>query len=247
MRLINLVPLILLVSLVLITGCARVTAIRQHQDFDQLAKHSATAVIMPVQMKVELLTFTGENEKLAEDEMRLNLALRQAIRTKLGGTGLDFVTFDFGLEAQRDEDFAFSVTQAHEAFNIARRELYGEGAKEILENGGTFNTSLGPVLNLVADRTGADIAVFVRYAGFKKSAGMISKDIAAAVLIGALTGQAYMPAEVGSKVELALVSTNTGDVLWTNGMQANELSAKAVIQALSQFPDPQWKREAPVY
>lgn len=107
-----------------------------------------------------------------------------------------------------------------------------------------FKASVGEVVNMIADKTGADAVLLMEYDGFKKSQGKMAQEVVASVLLGVLTGQADAPMSTGSAVEVVLVDAWTGEVLWTNVKGGVHLNAQPADLAMDKFPDDVDPKEA---
>jgi len=219
----------------LLHGCSY-TSVRQHQDFHEYVKDVEYIVIAPPAVTVEEVTFTGENNKLHEKEELIRSGLMSLAKARLEERGFKVVEFDIDAEMEKDKDFAFEVNQVEEAFKQARQDLY-DGNQVTEEEKSKFNSSLGPVVNTIASRAGADAVLLLHYYGFEKSAGMIAKDIAASVLLALVTGGATATSSPeGSQVEVALIDGDTGAVLWVNTRAAPTLSADVTSATMYDLP-----------
>jgi len=218
----------------ILQGCAY-TAVRQHKDYHEYVKDVEYIVIAPPAVTVEEVTFTGENNQLTDKKALIQSQLINLAKAKLKERGFKVVDFDIDAEMEKDKDFAFEVNQVEEAFKQTRQELY-DGQQVAEEEKAKFNSSLGPVVNTIANRAGADAVLLLHYYGFEKSSGMVAKDIAAGVLLALLTGTVAASTTQGSQVEVALIDGDTGAVLWVNSRAAPTLSADVTSIAMSELP-----------
>ncbi len=139
----------------------------------------------------------------------------EGVTCKLEENNLKVISFDFSTEAANDEEFAYAITQAKEAWNKAKEDMYKEGMVSEKEKA-KFTTTLGSVLNQIAEKTGADASLLIQYNGFQKSDGAIAKDIAAGVLLAVLTGAVAVQPTEGAVVDIALVDNSSGKVIWAD-------------------------------
>lgn len=225
----------------LLVGCATYTEVRQHQNFQQHASEIETVVILPPDVAVELVTFTGENEALTDKQTTLAAELVKVVGAELKQDGLNVIEFDFAKAIETNQDLAFALTQCKEAYAKVKGGLYEKPVET--KNLDKFTASIDHFGNAVAEATGADALVVVEYNGFEKSGGMIAKDIAAGVLIAALTGAMPISPKEGAVVEIALISTSSGDVLWTNRKGNPQLNTAVAGMALKDLPDMKWLGE----
>lgn len=231
---------LILSVLVVVTSACSYTSVRQHQDFNEIAKSIDSVVVAPPTVTVELVVFTGENERLKEKEDAVGGTLVNLAAEKLQAQGLKVIDFDFEKAITEDEEFAYALTQCREAYQKAKQDLYN-GKSVLEEDKATFKTSLGAVVNTIAEKTGAEALVLMEYYGFEKSGGMIAKDVAASVLIGLLTGSVPIQPTEGSSLQIALIDTAGGDVLWTNVKSGPYLDATLAEHALRELPDTEWE------
>jgi hypothetical protein len=237
---------VLLISAALwLSGCSQ-TSVRHHQDFQAVAKTIDTVVIVPADVEIELINFNGDNEQLEEKAESIKKQIHVLAANKLTQEHLTVIDFDFKNEAAKDEDFAYALTQVKEAWGKAKEEMYKTGMIDEKKKA-NFKTNLGSVLNSIADKTGADAVVLMHYSGFEKSSGMITKDIASSVLVGVLTLGAVVPiqATAGAFLDVALVETASGKVIWANRKFGASADASPAEIAFKELPNLVWKSELP--
>ncbi|WP_372869948.1 hypothetical protein [Shewanella sp.] len=237
------INLFMAVLVVVLTGCSN-TAVRHHKDYQEAAKNVGSVVIFPADAEVELVVFDGDNERLTEKEVIIKNELYKIAKAKLEKENLQVIEFDFQQEAEKDENFAYAITQAKEAWNVAKQDMYKKGVVSE-KNKADFQTNLGSILNFVAEKTNADSALLMHFNAFEKSDGVIAKDVTTSILVGLLTAGAVVPVQTtqGSFLDVALVETTSGKILWANrraGAAADSSVAKGVLKEL---PDLVWKTE----
>ncbi|MDN3637250.1 hypothetical protein QWY82_00390 [Simiduia curdlanivorans] len=228
----------------LISACVSNTSVRQHQDYADIAKEVSTVVIIPPDVDIELVAFDGDNEELTEDQLLIAAEITAQAKGKLKSEGLTVIDFDIAGEMLADEEFAYAVTQCTEAWNAAKQELYVTGFVSE-EKKSSFQTSMGPVANAIAEKTGADSMLLMHFQGAKKSAGMIAKDVGTSVLVGVLTMGAVIPVQntEGATLDIALVETAGGRLIWSNRKALPQVSSALAGHALQELPDVTWKNE----
>ena len=235
--------IITLISVLTLTACAQ-TTVRHHQDFQEVAKTIESVVIVPAAVDIELIVFDGDNEKLTDKEELIRKEILALAKVKLEEENLKVIDFDFDAEAENDEEFAYALTQIVEAWDKSKEDMYKSGLVSE-EDKAKFKTSLGSVLNIIAEKTGAESALLVHYNAFEKSQGVITKDIASSVLVGVLTLGAVVPIQAteGSFIDVALVDTAGGKVLWANRKVGASADSSPAQIALSELPDLVWETE----
>ncbi|MFT5277563.1 MAG: hypothetical protein ACI8SK_001503 [Shewanella sp.] len=235
--------LLLLGTLAWLTGCAQ-TTVRHHQDFQEVAKNIESVVIIPADVDIELIVFDGDNEKLVDKEKTIQAEIHALAKVKLEAENLKVIDFDFKKEAENDEEFAYALTQAREAWDISKEDMYKKGVVGEKDKA-NFQTNLGSVLNIIAEKTGAESVLFMHFSSFEKSKGVIAKDVTSSILIGVLTLGAVIPIQAteGSFIDIALVETTAGKIIWANRKVGASSDSSAAQFALKELPDLVWETE----
>jgi hypothetical protein len=201
-------------ALVVASGCSY-TPVRTHPDFASAARKVQKVAVLSPDVEYTLLVLTGDDERLPEEERKVRQSLVSALPTLLEKRG--YVARE--LTPERVEaivkDANFTIEQAKTAYREASKRLY-ERDLVTEDEAGKFRVSIGPIGNAVAEAVDAEAFLFVRYAGFKKSEGLIAKEVVANAMLGVLTGVIVVPVATGASMEMALVDATTGDVLWSN-------------------------------
>lgn len=226
----------------LLHGCATYTSVRQHEDFQDSAKQIKSVVVLPPQVEIEMIVFSGENTPLDDKEHAISKEITSLAASRLSQEGLEVVDFDFNQAIKEDEEFAYAVTQCEESLKNATQDLYN-GTSVTVENKSNFKANIGPVVNAIAEKTGAESVLFMEYYGFEKSGGMVAKDITAAILLGALTGSVPVTPSSGSALNIALIDSTNGDILWNNVKSGPVLDGSLVNTNFDEFPDMTWESE----
>jgi hypothetical protein len=238
----NRFKLLAIVALAMLVGACAMTTVRQHQDLSDIARDIETVVIVPPDVDIELVVFDGDNEVLKDQQDRIGAAILDIAAQRLTEEHLEVIEFDFETEMRQDEEFAFVVTQCVNAWDAAKEELYQVGMLSE-EKKSEFRTTLGPVVNGIAEKTGADSVLLMHYVGMKKSAGVIAKDMATSILIGALTGSVAVQPTESAHIDVALVDAHGGHVLWSNRKLLTQVSPELARVALQELPDVTWETE----
>ena len=202
-----------LVTVVMASGCSY-TPVRQHPDFASAARKVQKIALLPPDVEYHLLVLTGDNERLPEEEKKVTANLTSTIPGLLEKRGYNVLPFN-SEKLQSGQDGNFTLQQVKAAYMEAAKQLYERG-RVGEEEAKQFRVSVGPVVNPVAEALQADGLLLVRYSGFKKSEGLIAKEVVAGALLGVLTGVVSIPAATGSSMEIVLLDATNGDVLWAN-------------------------------
>jgi len=173
-------PLLMAVSL-LLGGCATYTDVRQHKELTEEAQHIGSVVILPPEVAIELLTFTGENEREIQKQEATTARLKAEAKNALEAQGLTVIDYDFIKAGAEHPELAFALTQCGDALKKAEKTLYNKRVES--KNKDSFSESVGASANTIAELTGADALLLIDYQGFEKSGGMVAKDIVAGALL----------------------------------------------------------------
>lgn len=224
----------LLLLLLLLQGCSY-TSERQHPDFDINRRFIERVAILPPTVSVRLKTFTGEDEHMLDKEQALRQYLDKQARKVLVKNGYQVCDMHFDELAETDSELAFQIEQLKNAYAAASKDLYS-GETVAADDYKHFRVTVGPIVNRFAELADADALLLIEFAGIVKSEGQMRKEIAANILLGALTGTYAHPVSEVSAVEIALLDANTGDILWTNVKSAASVSGDVLGDALARIP-----------
>jgi hypothetical protein len=203
-----------MLALAVASGCSY-TPVRQHPDFASAARKVQKIAVLPPDVEYQLLVLTGDNERLPDEERNVTASLTSTLPGLLEKRGYSVREFSADKLQQAGKDANFTLQQVKTAYGEVSKQLYEQGMLTE-DEANQFRVSVGPVVNPVAEALEADGLLLVRYAGFKKSDGLIAKEVVSGALLGALTGVVVIPAPTGASMEMALLDAATGDVLWAN-------------------------------
>ncbi len=225
-----------LVGAALLAACApTLTTVREHPDLARAERPLQRLLLLPADVEVQRIVFNGDNARLTDKETAMARQLAVTVRPLFERRGYEVQDLDLDLATAESPDLRFSLEQVRTAYNKASGQLYQKAALP-KEQQASIRTSLGPIVNGLAEYGHADALVLVRCAAFEKSGGVIAKDIMAATLLAALTGVAAMSPNEGIMAELALVDGTTGDVLWTNVQTIAQASEPNLETLLTELP-----------
>lgn len=223
-----------LLSIVIwITGCAEIQT--KHPDITQHLQKIDTVVIAPPTVLVEYLTFTGENEALTDIEVVIRDQLMKQATEQLIARNYQVVFYDFNAALEADEEFAYTLTELREGFAQAKSDFVK--GKMLTGEEKRFRENMARSANVITGQAGADAILLLTYNGYRKSDGLIAKDMATSVILAALTGSVAVTPNEGAGLEVALVDGHTGDILYTNTAFAPTLSGVEVLgKSLVELP-----------
>lgn len=209
--------LLLSLTVALLAACTsmKTTTVRGNPDFTSAKRSVKTVALLRPEVEVTRIAFTGENDHDTSAEEDIRGKMCTTLQSALEQHGYQVKTALIDQLNGENKQLNFDFEQLKTAYTQASKELYAK--RNVPEQESTnFKVGVGPVANAFAITSGADALLYMRYVGFTKTGGQITKDILAAALIGALTGTAPVPAAQGGSVEVALIDGASGDVLWTN-------------------------------
>jgi len=192
---------------VALTGCGTYTSIRKHPDFANKSRVINTVAVLPPVVEYVHLVFDGDNERMASKEASIASTLQEAIPSSFKAYGYKISKTNLNEKITNDPDLGYELEQIRKAYVTASSELYGKGMVDEKESAG-FKVAIGPIVNQFADLADADALVMVRYYGFTKSDGLMTKQVIGNVLFAGLTGTYYQPARRGGAIEVALIDGN---------------------------------------
>ena len=206
----------ILAILILITLAAcEHTSVRQHPSFANSWGKQYSVVMVPPESKITYVQFDSDNRRLSEDEAKANNVIKSEVPKIFQDKGYKFINVNFEDYYAEYPNLKFDLEKLRTASSEALDDMYKNPQLEpkVAFN---FQKSVGPLANIFADASGADLVLLINYEGFEKSDGMVAKDIAASVLVGVLTGMVpIQPTEAGG-LEAILIDGSSGDILWTN-------------------------------
>lgn len=224
------------VILLILQGCS-VTSVREHPTLEAQLETVDSVVIAPPQIDITMLTFSGSDEDMPDEERLIAAELIQIAAARLNDRGFDVVEFDFAAASAEDDEFSYALEQVREGYKAAKRTLYDtqmvpEADKRKLKS------SVGEVANQIGDKTGADAVLLIEYTGTKDSPGKVAQETGTSVLIGVLSLGTVIaiPQFESSFTTIALIDTTTGDLLWSDFKGHVALDSTAVTSALESMP-----------
>jgi hypothetical protein len=197
-------------------GCTN-TTVREHADFAQAKRKIDTIAILPPDAEITYIVFNGDNQRMHDQEEQATKDLYDTASQILSDHGYTVASVDFNSLISSNSDMAFDLTQIKSAAKEQVKQIYSEGEVRT-DQPRYFSKSVGAGVNPFAEHAKADALLYIDYSGFEKSAGVVSKDIAAGVLLAVLVGnnQAQVAPAKGGNVFVALLDGTSGDILWAN-------------------------------
>lgn len=195
-----------------VTGCA---THKVHPEFKSRHANINKIAVMAPQIDAYLLTFKGDKNRLDYVCAIMDKAMVDGMEYAFSQKGYEIKKLDVGAAAQAADPGLKTAT-----FNI--NKMFDKAVSDIKSGKQSkFTYSVGPDINLFADRSGSDVIIFIRGLGLEKSddqiAGEVVKGVAVAVA-SAMVGVAYTPRIQASSVamEVAVVDGDDGAILWYN-------------------------------
>lgn len=222
---------LLAVIIIQLAGCGTYTTVREHADFAQAKRKIETIAVLPPDVEMIYIVFNGDNERMRDKESAVSQELNAAVQQLLTERNYACKDVNFETALSENSDMAFDLTQLKTAANTGVDAMYDQGAVT-LEEPKYFNKTVGATANPFAEYAHADALLLVNYSGFEKSSGVVAKEMASSVLLGALTGQVVVAPISGAGASATLIDGTTGDILWTNtAALPGPVAAKDVLKA----------------
>ena len=229
-----------LIGLLFCVGCA--TTIKYHPAYLEKKETIKKIAIMPPEATVYLITATEGNKVLHDVSLKVEEALLSEIENLVKVKKVVYQNVRLTKEdLEKEPDLKFELTKVQEKFTQINQEILNKARKK------EINYSIGSDINQFADRADADVLIFIRGTGFKKSAGQVTKDIFKAIAITVATAGVVQPSGhytyYAQDLQIAVVDGDTGDILWYNkGFQEinpkNEAGIKNLLNSVfSKFPE----------
>ena len=226
--------IVALVLLATLSGCA-MTSVRQHPEFASGKRKINVVAILPSEVEYRHLVFTGENERDAELEKSIASSIESGMSSVLQSHGYTAKSEVLDKAKSGDKEFNFQLEQLKGAYVQVAKELYAQPMVQV-EKSDKFKVGVGPLANPFANVAGADALILVRYQGFDKSSGLLTKEVVASALLGVLTGSYYVPAKNGGQIELSLIDGVSGEVLWSNTSGGPVSAYASLVNATAKLP-----------
>lgn len=218
---------VLTLVLVFLSGCAASTTVKQIDRLDAVDEEKPRVLVMTPDVKYYLLTAGGVPQPHGDwtDAARRNFA--EALVQFADARGTDLVQIP---ESNELDEVQVSYQKLYSAVGMTIIQNHF-GPSRLPTKQGSFDWSLGPGVQELGQRYGADYALFSFYRDYQASGGRV-----AFALLAAAAGVAVpMGAEQGFA---ALVDLHSGDIVWFNMVNAGagELrdpgGAHATVQGL---------------
>ena len=240
----------MIASSLLLSGCATV---KVHPDFKKQHEHMRKIALLPPDVEVYEITFNAGSKPLADVKETVETKSAAGIEEVLKAKGYDVSTVQVSSE-KMDAD-----PKLKEAwFDI--QTLYKQALKDIKANKKTsFTYEVGSGANYFAENHEANAIILTRQTGTRLSQGMnaaqIAQNVASALtyaLVGVSAGGGGQP-PFTLETEIAVVDTESGDILWYNLERITEdytkpkdekVISKHIKKILTLFPDSKFKPEA---
>lgn len=215
-----------LIAILSLAGCATTGTVRQIDKLDTVSE-SATFLIMTPDVKYYLLTAGGVPQPRAEWTEAARINFSRALQNYVDERQIDIVALPD--QAQLTE----LETDYQKLYSAVGSTVltHHYGPVKLPTKEGVFDWSMGPGVQAIGAKYGADYALFSFYRDYQASGGRIALSFFGALMgVGIVTG-----GEVGFA---SLIDLRTGDIVWFNkvttgvGELRHEATARATVDAL---------------
>ena len=194
----------LITPLLALSGCAVPTNVQQIDKLESVGE-SPTIALMPPDIRYYLVTAGGVPEPNAEWTESAQANFMTATLDYAEEIGANIKAID--KNDLGDEEVRYDTLHSAVGRTIMENHF---GIFKLPSKADNFDWSLGPGVSTIADRYGADYALFVHYRDYQASGGRVAMGIFTALVTGVA---APMGAEQGFA---SLVDLKTGDIVWFN-------------------------------
>ena len=213
----NLVVAVVLAVIAALSGCAQTPPAPRPpnpETLQAITKLERIAVLPP-EVDVTLIAFSGENERMPGVEATLGADLDRQVQFMLRQRNFT-VRSPRDLPEERKQGLEFDVQQLRAALKAAASVLVKTAEEDQAADVPVElpKLTVGAAAGPVATRLDADAILLTRYSGFRKTSGQRQGDMAANVMFGAFSGFVRHSATEGGAVTVFLIDGATGDVLW---------------------------------
>lgn len=224
-------------GLLVLSACY--TSVRMHPDFSNARRKIGTIALLPMEVSQVQLRLDGDNRRMPDKEHQITKLIRDELATTMEKRGYSLVDSNIDSLSKEKADIRFGLYLLKQDYYHATGELYANQVSP--QSADTFRVDIGPVVNQFADRAQSDALLLVSYSGYEESSGLIAKDIAGAILMGAVLGVVPTKATSSATLQAALIDGTTGDILWTNIASGQYKASQLVTTVFSKMPDIQGK------
>jgi hypothetical protein len=215
-----------LFTIVLLASCATTSTVKQIDRLESVSENPKILIMTP-DVKYYLLTASGIPQPHAEwtEAARINFA--DALQSYAEIRDIQVITVD---QADQLTEVEISYQKLYSAVGISIL-IHHFGVSKLPTKQGSFDWSLGPGVDAIGKKYGADYALFSYYRDYQASGGRVAFAVLAAVAgVGVSTGS--------ERGFASLVDLHTGNIVWFNqittgvGELRYKEGARATIDAL---------------
>ncbi|MBU0682777.1 MAG: hypothetical protein ABIH85_04570 [Candidatus Omnitrophota bacterium] len=194
-----------------VSGCVKPYLI--HPEFKERHKQIFSAAVMAPETDAYMLMFNGDQKRMTDLVPMMEKNTIKKIQDALKEKGYTLKELDLTEKVlKKNPELRTALFDVRKVFNKSLNDIAKRKNKK-------FIYSIGSEVNIFADRADADILIFVKEVGIKKSAGEIAKEVAKEVMITAacaLLGVVHVPIPnvCSTMLTIAVVDSNDGAILW---------------------------------
>ena len=215
-----------LIAILLLSGCTTTGAVRQINKLDTVSEN-ARFLIMTPDVKYYLLTAGGVPQPRAEWTEAARINFSRALQNYTAERDIEIVALP---DQEQLTELETDYQKLYSAVGSTVLSHY-YGPIKLPTKKGVFDWSMGPGVQAIGAKYGADYALFSFYRDYEASGGRIALSFFGALMgVGIVTG-----GEVGYA---SLIDLRTGDIVWFNrvttgvGELRHEATARATVDAL---------------
>jgi hypothetical protein len=207
--------LVFLFACLILSACATVPNYRSNPQLNEKIENTKIIMVIPLKTDVYQITAGGVQEKMDEWSSQARNNVMTAIQAELGKKTMIFVkSFE---ETLLSEDQKSNLEETKALFDAVNDSIivhtYGPPEQRFQDKIRNFNYSMGREVQELARDT--DALLFVNCSDQIATTGRKALQ-AGSVILGALVGVYITPQYGVTTVNIALVDSDTGSILWYN-------------------------------
>ena len=220
------IPAIGLFIIILLAGCATTSTVKQIDRLETVSENPKILIMTP-DVKYYLLTASGIPQPHAEWTEAARINFTNSLQDYADERNIQVIAMD---QADQLTEIEISYQKLYSAVGLSIL-IHHFGISKLPTKQGSFDWSLGPGVDAIGKKYGADYALFSYYRDYQASGGRVAFAVLAAVAgVGVSTGS--------ERGFASLVDLHTGDIVWFNQLTTGvgelryEEGARATIDAL---------------
>ena len=228
---------LLLIFVLIFTGCSVPTKVRVHPEFVKHPEKTQSISILPVDCFVETMNLSDANGQDQEREHQIIEQISAVIPGLLTSQRYAVSTYEMPEDTLLAEALHSNYDALKKEYFRSIPIMYAE-PKTSWEDIASYPTNISAENLSLLHESESDALLYIRYTGFKRSGGSMAAGVAGGVALGLLTGYAVVPLPENGVMQAALIDCETGNILWNNFSRTDNYSLENLLENLFEsFPN----------